>query len=95
MALTYATRLSFIAFVEAERLPPGMRRALRYVPPAVLAALALPDLVFADGSLLLSPANPRLLAGLLAAIVAWRTRNLWLTIGAGMGLFFLLGQILG
>ncbi len=72
-----------------------MRRALRYVPPAVLAALALPELVLVERSLLLSPANPRLLAGLLAAIVAWRTRNLWLTIGAGMGSFFLLGQLLG
>ena len=30
------------------------------------------------------PVNPRLLAGLIAGVVAWRTQNIFYTIGAGM-----------
>jgi len=34
--------------------------------------------------------NARLFAGALAAVVAWRTRNVFLTIGVGMGLLWIL-----
>lgn len=84
MAATYVTRLSFIALIPYERLPAFFKRGLRYVFPAVLAAILLPELVLRDGALALSLGNHRLLAGAVAALVAWRTRNTWLTIGVGM-----------
>lgn len=84
MLVTYATRLSFVALVPHERLPPLIRRGLSYVAPAVLAALILPALTRPAGALDLSPGNHRLIAGALAALVAWRSRNIWLTILAGM-----------
>jgi branched-subunit amino acid transport protein len=37
-----------------------------------------------DGALAISPANPRMLAGLLAAVVAWKSRSAVLTIVVGM-----------
>jgi branched-subunit amino acid transport protein len=61
-----------------------MNRALRFVPPAVLMAIIFPELLMRDNHFM--PANPRLLAGLLAAGVAWRTKNVILTIIVGMAI---------
>ncbi len=82
--LTYATRLSFIALIGHWQPPVWFLRGLRFVPPAVLSAIILPDMLVRDGHAFLSPANPRLWAGLLAMLIAWRTRNTLLTILAGM-----------
>lgn len=82
--LTFATRLSFIALLERLRLPPGLQRALRLVPLAVLSAIIAPELAFYKESLLISPLNPRLVAGVIAAAVAYYTRNVVWTILAGM-----------
>lgn len=84
MVATYAVRLSFISLFSHERLPSILRRGLRYVPPAVLAAIILPALVMPDGDIDITLGNHRLIAGTLAALLAWRTRNSWLTIGVGM-----------
>ncbi|TLN13145.1 AzlD domain-containing protein [bacterium] len=82
--LTYATRLSFIALIGRWQPPVWFLRGLRFVPPAVLSAIILPEMLVRDGHALLSPSNPRLWAGLLAMLIAWRTRNTLLTILAGM-----------
>lgn len=81
---TFAMRASFLA--AAHRLadvPPAVQRLLRQIPPAALAALTLPALVRPDGELDLF--QGRLLAGLLAGVVAWRTRNAALTLVVGLG----------
>ena len=91
---TYLTRLSFIALVGHREIPPLARRALRLVPPAVLSAIIFPELLRPAGRLDLSLGNERLLAGLLAGLVAWRTRNIFLTIGVGMAALLLLQAIL-
>ena len=82
--VTYLTRLSFIALLGRFELSPLAARALRFVPPAVLSAIVLPELVLRSGELDLSWHNARLLAGIVAALVAWRTRNVLLTIAVGM-----------
>jgi branched-subunit amino acid transport protein len=89
-AFTFATRLSFILLLGQREIPPLLGRALRLVPPAVLSAIIFPEVLRPGGRLDLSPGNPRLLAGLLAAVVAWRTKNIFLTIGAGMAALLLL-----
>jgi branched-subunit amino acid transport protein len=82
--LTYAIRLSFIALHGRWQPPLLFQRALRYVPPAVLSAIILPEIFLPGGQPDYSLLNPRLLAGVLAALVAWRTRNTFLTIVIGM-----------
>lgn len=82
--MTYGIRLSFIALAGRWQPPQLFQRALRYVPPAVLSAIILPEMLVRDGQIFLSPLNPRLLAGLLAMLVAWRTRSTTLTIVVGM-----------
>jgi branched-subunit amino acid transport protein len=82
--VTYAIRLSLVALLGRIEVPPLVRRALRFVPPAVLSALILPELLLPGGALDLSLGNVRLLAGTLAALVAWRSRNALLAIALGM-----------
>jgi branched-subunit amino acid transport protein len=81
---TYLIRLSFIAVEGRVRLPPWFRTALQFVPAAMLSALIAPDLLMHDGALYLSPYNARLVAGLVAIVVAARTRSVGWTIASGM-----------
>jgi branched-subunit amino acid transport protein len=86
--LTFLTRLSFIALLGRIETPPRVARALRFVPPAILSAVIVPELVLRDGALALSPGNPRLVAGLAAVGVAWLTRNVLATIAVGMAVLW-------
>lgn len=82
---TFAIRLSFIAlFGRIDDIPTLLERALRYVPPAVLAALVLPAFVTVGaGATGVEPA--KLVAGGIATAVAWRTEDVFATMVAGMG----------
>ncbi|MGB8212393.1 MAG: AzlD domain-containing protein [Anaerolineales bacterium] len=92
--LTYATRLSFILLLERIKAPEWFRRGLRFVPAAVLSAIILPELTNPNGSLFLSWRNPELMAGAVAILVAWKTKNVILTIVAGMAALLILQAIL-
>jgi branched-subunit amino acid transport protein len=90
--ITFGMRFSLIYLLAQGRfqIPETIRRALHYVPPAVLSAIIFPELFLPEGSLDLSLGNTRLLAGLIAILVAWFTRNTLITIIAGMLALFLL-----
>ena len=92
--VTFAIRLSLIALLGRFEVPPLISRGLRFVPPAVLSAIALPELLQPGGQLNLSLGNARLLAGLIAVLMAWRTRNVLLTVGVGMLALWLLQSLL-
>ena len=82
--ITYAIRLSCIGLLGQREMPALLLKALRFVPITVLPAIILPQLFLRNNTLVLSVQNPRWIAGILAAIVAWRTRNVLLTILVGM-----------
>ncbi|MCO5182055.1 MAG: AzlD domain-containing protein [Candidatus Promineofilum sp.] len=88
--ITYAIRLSLFLLPERVMLPPWLLRALRYVPAAVLSAIILPELLLPSGTLDFSLGNERLLAGVVAAVVAWRTRNVFVIVVVGMIVLWLL-----
>lgn len=99
---TYAIRLSFLhLFGRVDEVPPRVRAALTYVPAAVFAALVVPDVVPLDAAgaatgtdvgaaLLALVSSERTLAAVVAGVVAYRTRNVALTVAAGMGALWLL-----
>lgn len=91
---TFALRLALIGAPQW-RLPAALGRALRFVPVAVLTAIIVPEILRPGGQLNLAPANPRLWAGLLAVIIAWRTRSVLLTIALGMATLWLLQALAG
>ena len=88
--ITFLIRFSFIYLFGRFDIPETIRKALRYVPPAVLSAIIFPELFLHDGAINLSVENTRLLAGLIAILVAWFSKNTLVTILAGMVALFLL-----
>jgi branched-subunit amino acid transport protein len=93
--ITFALRLSFIAFLGKVELGDLPRRALGVLPAAALAALVLPAFFYPQGSLDVSLGNERLLAGAVAALVAWRTRSALLTVVCGMAALYLFRYLMG
>lgn len=93
-AATYAIRLSFVTIFSKREIPAFVLRVLRFVPMAVLSAIIWPQLFLLNNSVNLSLANPRWLAGLLAGLIAWRTRNVLLTIALGMATLWILQWVL-
>ena len=92
--ITYGIRLSMILLLGRVRISEDWQRALRLVPPSVLSAIIFPELLRPAGSLDISLGNARLLAGIIAAVVAWRTKNALLTIGVGMAALWILQAVI-
>jgi branched-subunit amino acid transport protein len=89
--LTFGIRGSFIyLFGRIDTVPPRVKSALDYVPAAVFAALVFPPIVAPAGDVSLSLGNERLVAGTLAAIAAWYTERVIVTILVGMGVLWVL-----
>lgn len=89
MLVTFGVRYSTLAIVGRLQLPPLMIRALNYVPVAVLTAIIVPEVLMPGGAIDIGIDNAYLVAGLLAVIVSWRTKNLLATIVIGMAAFLL------
>lgn len=83
-------RASFLVLLRDRMLPESLTLSLGLVPAAVLAALIAPELLYSRENGVFDPFGPRLAAGLLAAAVAWKTRNLLLTLIVGLGLLVVL-----
>jgi len=82
---TYLLRLSFIGIVGDRVMPEWALVPLRFVAPAVLAALIAPAVLLNDGALDVSPAsNPRAIAALVALLLAWKTKSVPVVIAAGL-----------
>ena len=73
--VTFALRASFLLLPPGVAMPALLRRALHYVPPAVLTAIWAPEVLVAD---------ERLPAAVVAIAVAWRWRMTFATIAAGL-----------
>jgi branched-subunit amino acid transport protein len=86
MALvTFSVRYSVLVLVGRMPLPQPIVRALRFVPTAVLTAIIVPAVLLPHGDRIeVSFDNAYLVAALVAALVAVRSRNVLLTIVIGM-----------
>jgi branched-subunit amino acid transport protein len=93
--VTFGVRYPVLALVSRVPMPPSLERALRYIPAAVLAAIITPALLMPEGRLWLRLDNASLVAGIAAMLIAWRTRNLLLTIALGMATFWVWRFVVG
>lgn len=83
--VTFGVRYPVLALVGKLPLPEAVFRALRYVPAAVLAAIIAPALLLdSRGQLALNIGNEYLIAGVVTFIIAWRSKNMLVTIVVGM-----------
>lgn len=88
---TYAFRLSFILLLDRlGEVPPHTSSLLRFVPATVLAALVAPTLIVltVEPTVGFEVDRAKVVAGSIAALVAWRTENVLATIGVGMGVLW-------
>ncbi len=83
VAVTFGAR--YAGLVRRTDLPDVWIRFLHFVPIAVFAALVTPSL---QGDL--GEGEIRFLAAVVAALAAWRTRQLWVALAVGMIAFWLL-----
>lgn len=88
--ITFGMRFSLIYLFGRFEVAELIRKALHYVPPAVLSAIIFPELFLRAGALNITLDNYRLLAGVVAVLVAWFSKNTLITIIAGMMALFLL-----
>ncbi|HEY5863266.1 MAG TPA: AzlD domain-containing protein [Casimicrobiaceae bacterium] len=89
-ALNYFSRLSFIAFFARRSVPPLLARALRYVPAAMMTALIVPMILPGPPTVMPALPTPKMLAALVAFVVAWYTHSTLKTLVAGMIALWLL-----
>lgn len=90
-AVSLALRASMMAGLGDRELPEALRRALPFAPPAVLSAIVISQVLKTkEGLIDLGPGNERIYAWLIAAAVAWRTKNVVATLGSGMAALWIL-----
>ncbi|MDP1714437.1 MAG: AzlD domain-containing protein [Anaerolineales bacterium] len=87
--ITFGMRFSLIYLFGRFDIPETIRKSLHYIPPAVLSAIIFPALLYPADSLDLSLGNTRLLAGIIAILVAWFSKNTLLTILVGMAILLI------
>lgn len=92
--IAFFSRAIFVVPGDRLSLPPALERVLRYAPAAALVAIIVPDLFRLGGVVTLSFDNPRVVAGLVAIVVAVRTRQILLTIVSGMLALWLAGLLM-
>ena len=92
--ITFGTRYLFLEGRLPIRLGPSLRLLLSYSGPSVLAAILAPILFVRSEQLYLSSSNPYLWGAAVAAAAAYKTGNIYWTIGAGMLVFIAAGQLI-
>ncbi|MDA8221620.1 AzlD domain-containing protein [Desulfosporosinus sp.] len=88
--VTYFTRIGALALFRFTGVPIWLNRWLKYVPVAILTSLIVPLLLLPKGYLDISLHNDYLIAGIVAAFVAYKSRNIIATLCLGMSVMFVL-----
>lgn len=84
-------RGSFLAFIGDGHIPEPIGRSLRYVGPAVFAAIVLPRVLGADGlGAVTEGPSAEMMAAVAAGIVGYKTRHVPATLALGMTALWLL-----
>lgn len=88
--VTFLIRYPLLAISSRIKLPSQLIKGLTYLPPAILTAIVVPEVLIPTGDeILLSYTNTRLVGAIAASLVGWWTKNLLATIVVGMVVFFL------
>lgn len=88
--VTVVPRLLPVWLLAEQKLPDLVVTWLRYVPVAVLAAMLAPGVLLTHGQLDLSWSNLYFWVTIPTLLIAWKTRSLFVTVIAGMGLLALI-----
>ncbi|MFV0576549.1 MAG: AzlD domain-containing protein [Vibrio sp.] len=93
-AVVFLSRYLFLSPNLPLRLNGNMQRLLSYSSPAVLTAIWAPIVFIHDDKLAISYHNPYLISAVIAAVIAWKTKNVIATTLISMGCFFVLNALM-
>lgn len=91
--VTYMCRALFTVSVSKIRISSWWEHYLTFIPFAVLTALVIPYILIPGPGKELSLISPWTIAGTVTFFISWRTRNLIISVGVGIGVFWVLGGI--
>lgn len=93
--LTFFTRFAFVVIFKRVKISEGWNKWMIYVPIAVFTTIVVPALLSPRGELNISIHNEYLIAGIIALLVAYKTKNLMGTVIIGISVILLLRWSLG
>lgn len=92
---TLLTRYPLLAISSRIKLSSQLIEALKYLPPAILTAIVVPEVLIPSGEQIsFHYTNARLAGAISAILVSWQTRNLLATIICGMTVFLIWQKLL-
>lgn len=87
--VTFGVRYILFAMADKVSFPPLLKRALNYVPIAVLTAIIFPATLISNNQINISLDNAYIAGALVAIGVSYWRKNMLLTVVAGMVAFAL------
>ncbi len=88
--VTYIPRMLPLVVLSKVDIPPLITRWLKYVPVAVLSALLFPSILMSNEKIAIGFENKAMLAAIPCILIAYKTKNLFLTVSVGIGVMFLI-----
>lgn len=82
--VTYLPRVLPIIVLSKTKIPEWFMRWLKYIPIAVLSALLVPEIMISENAVNLSLENKNLLAAIPCFLIAYKTKNLFITVITGI-----------
>ena len=88
--ITFFTRFSMIALLKKEMFNERVREVLSYVPSAIFPAIIFPAIFLDNAGSIQIEDNPKILAAIIATIIAILSRNIIATIFSGLASYWFL-----
>lgn len=89
--VTYLPRLIPILVLSQWETPVWLKNWMKYIPVSIFSSLIAKDLFFDDTGINLSIYNTKLLASVVVAFVAYKSKSIVLSIGIGITILILIG----
>ncbi len=90
--IIFTSRYLFLEGKLPVRLGTHARDFLSFSGPAVLTAICMPIVFVKSDQLNVALSNPYLGAAIVSVVAAWKTGNIYWTVGLGMLVFILYGR---
>ena len=88
--ITFLTRFLLIALLKKEMFNERVREVLSYVPSAIFPAIIFPAIFLNNAGSIQIEDNPKILAAIIATIIAIFSKNIIATIFSGLASYWLL-----
>ncbi|AYO31237.1 AzlD domain-containing protein [Biomaibacter acetigenes] len=92
--VTYLPRMMPATVLSRKQLPELLIRFLNYIPAAVLSALFFPSVLVTGHEINIGMSNPLFITSLLTFPIAYKTKNMFLTVIIGMIITIILNNLI-